>query len=76
MADGAQDAAALTRPAADNVLQMWPVSKLAKSTQADGHSITMRKDRLAAVLPKSKHTKRSGDDETEKCSPGCSASLV
>ena len=34
MADVAQDAEALTRPAADNVLQMWPVSKLVKSTQA------------------------------------------
>ena len=35
MADGAQDAAALTRPAADNVLKMWPVSKMIKSTRAD-----------------------------------------
>jgi hypothetical protein len=42
VADGAQDAA-LTRPAADNVLQMWPVSKMVKSTQADGEEDAVAK---------------------------------
>ena len=37
----ANDAAALMKPAADGVLQMWPVSKRVNSSRADGDDVTL-----------------------------------
>ncbi len=37
----AEDAAALMKPAADDVLQMWPVSKRVNSSRADGDDATL-----------------------------------
>jgi putative SOS response-associated peptidase YedK len=42
----AEDAAALMRPAADDVLQKWPVSKRVNSSRADGDDATLI-DKLA-----------------------------
>jgi putative SOS response-associated peptidase YedK len=43
-----KDAAALMKPAADDVLQMWPVSKRVNSSRADGDDATLI-DRTAAI---------------------------
>jgi putative SOS response-associated peptidase YedK len=44
-----RDAAALMKPAAEDVLQMWPVSKRVNSSRADGDDATLVEKVEAAV---------------------------
>ncbi len=45
----AKDAAALIKPAAEEVLQMWPVSKRVNSSRADGDDATLIEQEVLAL---------------------------
>ena len=47
---GDVDAAALMTPAAEDVLQMWPVSKRVNNSRADGDDATLI-ERISAAAP-------------------------
>jgi hypothetical protein len=46
-----RDAAALIKPAAEDVLQMWPVSKRVNSSRADGDDATLIEQEVLASSP-------------------------